>query len=152
MTRLLFTNNEFTLNNDLTIERYFSVIFDPIEQYDLSWLYVLGYNFYPVYFHICLIMLVLIFVISKSCLTIFGYINFKLYNFIKEAFLAVCGLERQILFPYFYYIFLFLLISNVLGMFLNCTNFYCFFFFNNKLRWYYVIEYWAERLTFFWSF
>jgi len=56
------------------------------------------------------------FIVSQSCLTVFGYLNHKLYNFIKEAFLAVCGSERQILFPYFFYIFLLLLLSNVLGM------------------------------------
>jgi len=111
-TKILLLTKCLTTNDYII----FPLFFDPIEQYDLGWVDFIGCNFYPAYIHICLIIIVLLVLISSLHLTVFGYCNHKLYSFLKTAFISVCGPERQILFPYFYYIFFFLLISNVLGM------------------------------------
>jgi len=112
--------NYFIANNCLTINSYFSFIgvtcYDPIEQYDLGLLNVNGYTIYPIYFHVVLIVGLLLGITSSVKINFFGYIHYKIYNFLREAFLSVCGPERQILFPYFYYIFFFLLLSNIFGM------------------------------------
>jgi len=97
----------------LTIGGYF---FDPIEQYDLVILDFLNPVLSSIYLYIILMIFALICLTHQIDLSIFSYIQFRFYNFLKEAFLSVCGSDKQILFPYFYYIFLFLLFSNVLGM------------------------------------
>jgi len=112
--------NTLLKNYWLTIRSYFSVIgftiTDPIEQYDLGTILIGDYYIYPIYFHIILLVGLTLVVLSSIKLNFLGYINYKIYSFIREAFLSVCGVERQLLFPYFYYIFFFLLLSNICGM------------------------------------
>lgn len=119
MQIIVFTRRNHRKPNRLTINGYpFFMIFffDPIEQYDFSLITLKGHTVYVFYLHILLVILALLWLVSRLQLTVFGYFQHKLYIFIKEAFLAVCGSEKQILFSYFYYIFLFLLIGNGLGM------------------------------------
>jgi len=49
-------------------------------------------------------------------LNIFGYAHYKLYKFLRDVYISVFGFDKQLLFPYFYYIFIFILLSNLTGM------------------------------------
>jgi len=104
----------------VTIRRYFfcSVIFvhDPIEQYDLGFLETFGFFLYPAYLHIVAIAVLICIFAGRVKINIFGYLNHKLYTFMRDLFLSVVGAERQSLFPYFYYTFLFILACNLSGM------------------------------------
>jgi len=89
---------------------------DPIEQYDLVIFVFLNQIVSSVYLYIILMIFALMYLTHQLDISIFSYLQFRLYNFLKEAFLSVCGSDKQILFPYFYYIFLFIIFSNALGM------------------------------------
>jgi len=90
---------------------------DPIEQFDLGLFTVYGFKVYPAYLHVFLLFF-LFFILSRRLeLNIFAYINSKLFGLIKKNFINIFGLEKQSLFPYFYFIFLTILLGNLLGMF-----------------------------------
>ena len=89
---------------------------DPIEQYDIGSFTIFNFLFYPVYLHLLVVVLLIIFLTTRIKINVWGYVNFKLFNFVRDLFISVFGKEKQKLFPFFYYTFLFLLINNVLGM------------------------------------
>jgi F-type H+-transporting ATPase subunit a len=105
-----------TLTLSFTPFLLLSVANDPIEQYDIGSFTVFNFLFYPVYLHFLVVVVLIAFLTTRIKINAFGYINFKLFNFVRDLFISVFGREKQKLFPFFYYTFLFLLINNLLGM------------------------------------
>jgi len=104
----------------ITISYHFSFIpviwLDPIEQYDLGLFTLWGLVFYPGYLHLIFIFIMFCLLTKQLKLNIFGYAHYKLYKFLRDVYISVFGFDKQLLFPYFYYIFIFILLSNLTGM------------------------------------
>lgn len=122
----MFFNPKYFSNVTTRITRILSFSFtpfllsinisDPIEQYDIGSFTIFNFLFYPVYLHFLVVVALLVFLTTRIKINALGYINFKLFNFVRDLFISVFGKEKQKLFPFFYYTFLFLLINNLLGM------------------------------------
>jgi len=106
----------------LTVSAYSTLpiiltINDPIEQYDITTAFICKYfTITPVYLHIALVAFLVVLFIGRVRLNIFGYLNSRSYNFIKNLFISLFGFKYQMLFPFFYYLFVFILFNNILGM------------------------------------
>lgn len=104
----------------ITISCHFSAVsvacFDPIEQYDLGLFTIQDITFYPAYLHLLFVSALFCLVSKQIRLNVLGYIHYRLYKFLQNVYVSVFGFERQLLFPYFYYIFIFILLSNLTGM------------------------------------
>jgi F0F1-type ATP synthase membrane subunit a len=104
-------------DNSILFNRLTIIVNDPIEQYDLGVLEVCGMAFYPAYLQILFIAILICIFTGSIKMNIFGYLNHKVYSFLKDLFINVIGPNKhQMLFPYFYYIFLFILLCNLCGM------------------------------------
>jgi len=104
----------------ITISCHVSAIsvvwFDPIEQYDLGLFTTWGFTFYTSYLHLIFILVLFCFLSKQIKFNILGYVHYRLYKFLQNVYLSVFGFDKQFLFPYFYYIFIFILLSNLTGM------------------------------------
>jgi len=117
MKMLFALMNQFSR---ITISSYLSVIsficLDPIEQYDLGLFTVGDLVVYPAYLHLIFIFILFCLLMKQLKLNILGYVHYKLYRFLQSLYVSVFGFDKQLLFPYFYYIFIFILLSNLTGM------------------------------------
>lgn len=108
--------NQMIFNNSLIINLFF---FDPLEQFDIFQISFFNTNL--IYFFILLIIFNNFFLhfqlnFIKKDLFLFNLLVFQIFNFTKNLINTNILLSKQFFLVFYYFIFLFILFSNIFGL------------------------------------
>jgi F-type H+-transporting ATPase subunit a len=99
------------------LNKFFIILFDPLEQFELTWvtngLYLTNTT---IAISGILVLSLLALLVRSLRSGILSLISHKLWNFFKSIYINILGYKHQEYALFFFFVFLFILASNLIGM------------------------------------